>query len=317
MKRQLYSFALIFTITLITNAASAQNPKTNAGKLNNTTPQGYQPPATPKPPLQKPTQRDSSNLYDTEPAYQSQNVNQPAPTIKKDSTISNNILFGVGLIFGVPQNEFRDANGKNLGVGLGISCLYNLMGTSAKEKSLVNVYIGGTFEYLYFGGESNSFNYDDPYPYNAISNSITASVNINMYSLLLSSRVELFNGPIVPFFEAAVGGRLLDGNENVSIDRTLHNGGVLSPGITFTPTSKSNSTRLESDYVGAYGCGGGFRIGRGALKAEIKVMYMKGSTGRYIDKQSIRFDSNSNFTYSTKTSTTDMLLPQISLTGTF
>ena len=62
---------------------------------------------------------------------------------------------------------------------------------------------------------------------------------------------------------------------------------------------------------------GGVRIGRGALKVEIKVMYMKGSTGRYIDKQSIRFDSNSNFTYSTKTSTTDMLLPQISLTGTF
>lgn len=313
MKNQLRSFAAIM---LASTFVIAQNPKTNAGNLNNKSPKEYQAPSLPKLTPQLPI-KDSVKIITTESDEQGRYVKQTNYVINKDSVLGNSILFGLGLIVGIPQNAFREANNKNAGIGFGISCFYNFMGTKDKEKKPINIYLGGTFEYLYFGGESNSFSFDDPYPYNAIYNTVKTSVNVNMYTLLLASRIEFFNGPIVPFIEIAVGGRLLDGNENLTIDRSIHYGGVLPGGVSFTPTSSSENTHLESDFVGTYGYGGGFRIGKGAFKVELKLMNMMGTNGKYIDKESIKIDSNNNITYSTKTSTTDMLIPQISVTGTF
>jgi len=315
MKKILYSLTLILTINVFTNAVFAQNPKTNANKVDNSYPKGFQLPETP-PINQIPQNTDSSNIVNSEPSYQNQNNNQTFLMPKKDSISDNSILFGLGLIVGIPQNAFKEAN--NIpGIGLGITCMYNFMGTDKIDKHPVNIYLGGTFEYLYFGGESNHFSFDDPYPYNAIYNTVTTSVNVNVYSLMISSRIEFLNGPIIPFLEVAVGGRLFDGNEKVTYDRTLHNGGSLPSGVSFSPTTTTDNTHLESDFVGAYGYGGGLRVGRGAIKAELKLMNMRGTKGKYIERESIKIDNNNNISYNTKTSTTDMLVPQISITATF
>ena len=315
------SIARTFTLlTLAVNVAFAQNPKTNAGRIDGNS--GLPPsPAIQQQKAQSPAKpdytnykRDTSSRQNVQPASQD---DQPK-TASVANTDSNKGLISFGLLVGLTQNQFQEVSNSDWGIGLGITVMGNIMGTDAKEKSPVNIYIGGSFEYLYFGGKSSSYSYNDPYPYNPIKNNVTTSVNSNIYSLLLVSRVEFFNGPVVPFIEGAVGGRLFDGKEKVSVARTQEPGSILPSGITFTPTTTDFSDNLQSDIVGTIGYGGGVRIGSPKLRVELKLMYMPGSKGKYIDNTSIQFDKGSNkFTYTTTTSSTDLLLPQISVSANF
>jgi hypothetical protein len=316
MKKLNPSLALIVFIITQLNYSSAQNPKTNAGKVNNKSPQGYQAPAIPNPPAQRPVQNDSVNKSNSAPVNQQQTSS--LNPISKTNSDGNHLLLSAGFMIGIPQNQFSDVSNKNLGGGLGISVMYNFMGTDDKEKSPVNIYLGGTFEYLYFGGSTSNFSYDDPSPFNnTFTNKVTSTVNINAYTFLLASRVEFLNGPIIPFVEVATGGRYFDGIQKGSVSHEQKPGTQLPTGTTFTPSSKSFSQGLESDIVGTYGYGGGLRLGTNSFRVELKLMYMKGTNGRYIDKSTIKYDANNNLTYETKTSTTDMLLPQISFSTNF
>ncbi len=321
MKKHTSVFVAILLITIVINSVVvAQNPKTNAGKVNNKSPQGYQAPAIPTPPAQRPVQNDSANKSNAVPNNQPQNSQQTSfiNPISKTNSDGNHLLLSAGFIIGIPQNQFSDVSNKNLGAGLGISVMYNFMGTDNKEKKTVNVFLGGTFEYLYFGGATNNFSYDDPAPFsNTFTNKVTSTININAYTFLLASRIEFLNGPIIPFVEVATGGRYFDGIQKGSVSHEQKPGTQLPSGTTFTPSSKSFNQGLESDIVGTYGYGGGLRMGTNNFRVELKLMYMKGTTARYIDKSTIKYDANNNLTYETKTSTTDMLLPQISFSTNF
>ncbi len=320
MRKQIYSFTLICTLSAFANFAYAQNPKTNAGKLNNKAPQGYQAPTIPTPPTQSPVQNDSLKITNNAPLNQEKDTSHPSSTPIKNNTDGNHILFNLGLIMGIPQNQFREVSNNDLSIGVGLSVMYNFMGTDQKEKSPVNIYLGGTFEYLYFGGESNTGSYDYTdyyYPAYNFNNSVTTNVNVNVYSLFLVSRIAFLNGPVIPFIEAAIGGRSFDGNEKITAIQTQ----TLKPGWsgqTYAPKQQDFNKNLESDITGSYGYGGGFLFGNSTIHLEIKVMYYKGTTATYIDNESIKIDPiTSKVTYSTKTSTTDMLIPQIGISATF
>ena len=68
MKKNISAFVVIFLVTTVINSVIAQNPKTNAEKVN----KGYQAPAIPTPPLQRPVQNDSVIV----PINQQQNSQQ-------------------------------------------------------------------------------------------------------------------------------------------------------------------------------------------------------------------------------------------------
>jgi hypothetical protein len=267
----------------------AQNPKTNAGKVER----------------QMPAPTDTSK------------VKSPVAKVKEDdsSNFALATIFGVGA---VTQGQFSDVSNGDWAYGGGLTVMYNFMGTRSRHKSPVNVYLGGTFEYLYFGGKSDSYKYDDPYPYNAITNNVTTKISSNVYSLVANLRAEFFSGPIVPFVEVAAGGRMFDGTHRVTIDRSQKSGSTLPSGVTFTPTSKDVPTTFETDFTGTYGFGGGLRLGVGMVRVEIKGMMMSGTQGRYVDPKSVTFDSNTGrASYATKTSTTDMFLVQVGISGNF
>jgi hypothetical protein len=310
-KAGLVTLIVLLVTVFVTNA---QNPKTNAGKVTKS-PQGYKAPSIPTPPPQRPVKDSVKKEVPIEFIQNNDTQNSSATTVRKDG---NHVLLGLGLIVGLSSGEFKEASNNNWGIGFDIHCMYNFMGTDDKDKSPVNVYLGGEFQYLYFGGKNHSVTYDDPYPYNAITNEATTSVNSNVYSLMMVSRIEFFTGPIVPFIEGAIGGRLFNGNEKVTVDRTQKPGSTLPSGVTFTPTSNTISNASQGNFVGTYGYGGGLRFTTGVISIEAKLMYMMGTTGKYIDNESIEYNQSTNkYSYQTKSSTTDMLLPQLSIGATF
>ena len=241
-----------------------------------------------------------------------------SPNIRSGSG-SNSAFVGAALIVGVSQNDFNKTSNGDVGVGLALNFMYNFMGTDAAPKKAVNVMLGVSFEYLYFGGKSNSNNYDDPAPYNAITNKVTTSVNSNAYSLLLNSRVEFFQLPVKPFIEISGGGRLFNGNETYTIDRSQKSGTILPSGITFKPTTKTDSKSLQADFVGTCGYGGGLAIDMTKkVRLELKVMYMIGTKASYIDKESVKIDPiTGDVSYNVIKSTTDMLIPSAGVSAFF
>jgi hypothetical protein len=311
---------LILTLCLIgISGVSAQKKQPQQPANPRVAPARPQPPQKPVPPPRTVTPATQKIFPDTNAADLRNDslaaYSAPASDFRTHTLHKgNHALVSAGLVLGFTQGGFREVSNSDVGVGLGLTIMGNLMGTDDDDKSPVNVYVGGTFEYLYFGGESGSVEYSDPYPYDAINNKVTTSVNNNVYSLLLNTRVEFLNGPFVPFIEGAAGGRWFDGKQKVVIDRTQRSGSTLPSGITFQPTSESFGDNLETDFTAAYGYGGGIRFGRGPVRLELKLMYMYGTTARYIDNQSIRIDPGTRqISYSTIISHTDMLLPQISI----
>lgn len=326
MKNLILSSLFLSVFILSAAGLKAQNPKTNAGKVGNTPP-GFPQQTNPAQSTPRPSQPNNSNLNSTD----MQNVPKSNDSIVSDSytgqkdpkgslkaSNGNKGLLSIGFLIGASQGKFKEVSNDDWGYGLGITGLYNFMGNEKEEKPIVNVHMGLSFEFMYFGGKDHSTSYDDPYPYNAITNRITTSVSSNSYSLIFITRTEFFTGPIIPFVELAAGGRVFSGTESVNIDRSQKSGSTLPSGITFTPTSSGDSKNLENALTAAYGMGGGLRIGTNAIKMELKLMYMYGTTARYIDSETVKINQyNNQVSYDTKTSTTDMFMPQIGVSFNF
>lgn len=313
--KTLISYTFILSLLILSaSELKAQNQKTNAGKVNNP------PRVTPSPPnpaQSTPGQSSTNNNLNT---AEKSTDDLPKDTSKTSasgpftSKYGNKGLLSIGFLVGTSQGKFKEVSNDDWGYGLGITGMYNFMGNDNTEKQIVNVHAGLSFEYMSFGGKSSTDSYDDyDYP-NLVTNKITTSVNSNVYSLIIVSRTEFFTGPFIPFVELAAGGRVFTGNEKVEFSQTLKPG----TSFTFTPKSLNESKSLESSLTASYGLGGGLRIGTNAFRAEIKMMYMYGTTAKYIDKETVKFDQTTNtISYKTKSSTTDMFIPQIGISTNF
>ncbi|MFI5221258.1 MAG: hypothetical protein ACHQK8_02950 [Bacteroidia bacterium] len=307
-------FQLLLTVYLF--SVHAQNPKTNSGKIrdNSTTvpskvPAGSQPSSSS--PGNSPSRNQSVQDSTNESKKPGTLIESSGKAINKESNYG---LFYLNLILGISRNEFYEVSNGDAGIGVGFGCMYNFLGSDTKDKSPVNIYLGGAFEYFYFGGKSDYVIYDDRNLYYA-QDKVTTAVNMNVYSLGLVSRISFFNGLIVPFFEGTAGGRLFSGVNKVTVETQLKSG-YSKP--NFQSVSTEDRTSLASSLVGTYGYGGGLAIGSTNVRFEMKLMYVYGTTATYVDKASITIDPVSNLvSYQTKTSTTDMLIPQIGLTILF
>jgi hypothetical protein len=256
----------------------------------------------------------NKGINDASQGGSSGNPADVSSTPSRGNSDDNSGLLHLGLAVGVSQNEFRTVSNGATGIGLGITGMYNFMGTSGEDKHAVNIYLGGTFQYLYFGGQSNYTTYDDAY-YSYIQDKVTTKVSLNAYTLLLAGRLSFFNGPVVPFLEGVAGGSVFDGVQKITFETQLKPGYYSS---TFKPSSSQISHTLASSMVGNYGYGGGLVLGRNAVRVELKVLYVRGTQATYVDNSSIKIDpASSNVQYTTKTSTTDMIIPQAGVTIIF
>ena len=228
MKKQLHFFFVIICTLLVFESAIAQNPKTNAGNLNKKTSQGYQSPTIPKAPSKSQYKNDSIYRNNSDTTFR--NNFDSISKAKSDSIknlYSNIGLVDFGIIVGISQNEYKKVSNDDVGIGLGLTVMHNFLGNAKEEKSPVNIYLGGTFEYLYFGG---SISMGDPYTYfvgsSRFDNKTYTSVNLSAFTLMASSRIEFFTGSVIPFFEVAAGGRLFGGTENITVTQTETKNGI-------------------------------------------------------------------------------------------
>lgn len=232
------------------------------------------------------------------------------PVVKKDPNepVSGGLV-SLGVALGVPQGEFKTNTNGDLGIGFDIAVLANLGSGkhSAAEWNdrFVNVYLGGAFQYMRQSGSTDRYSVRN---YLSQTNFESKVVN-NMYALSVVSRVEFLPGPVKLFAEGALGGRLFSGVHKLHVEDVPYYS--TNPNDTRT---QDLSNGLRSSIVGNYALGGGLRAGSETVKVEFKVMYLFGSTAEYVNTNTVQFNRTENsVSYSTLQSTTDMIIPQLSV----
>jgi hypothetical protein len=258
-------------------------------------------------------QRNSNNLNNAQPAA-TPAATQPATTATQvDPNLAvSNVMMNISLIAGIPQGQFATNTNNDWGWGLDVSMLFNLGQKRPKsdwQSQPINVYMGGSFQYMYHGGKTDTYSYNDQFS----ETTIDSKVNNNMWGLGFVTRAEFFSGPVKPFVELVAGVRFFTGSHRIDYTNELYN--TSDPNTTRRQSFNNN---LATSPVGYYGAGGGLRIGSEKVRVELKLTYSKGSKAEYVDLDKIEFDRTDNsITYTTKKSTTDMVIPQLGVSLIF
>lgn len=312
MKTKSY-LLLISAICGFATAVMAQTKPTAPPKVYKSTPPK---PSNPRVKARQGAPVAYPNQQNTVPAANPRVATSPAkdsvakPVAKADPNepVSGGLV-SLGLAFGIPRGEFKDNTNGDLGYGFDITVLVNL---GAGKRSVAewndrfaNVYLGGGFQYMRQSGSTDRYSVSN---YMSETNFESKVVN-NMYALNLVSRVEVLPGPVKIFGEVSLGARLFSGVHKLHVEDVPYSS--TNPNDIRT---QDVSNGLRSSIVGNYALGGGIRVGSNNVKVELKVMYLTGSTAEYVNMQSIQFDRTENsVTYSTLRSTTDMIIPQLSV----
>jgi hypothetical protein len=224
----------------------------------------------------------------------------------------SNGMFNIGIVAGIPQGELAASTNNSWAWGLDVTALFNLGRKRPKSEwanQPINVYMGGSLQYMYRGGKTDTYSYNDQFSETTINSKVTNG----MWGLAFVTRAELFSGVVKPFVELTAGLRFFTGSHRIEYKNELYNSS--DPADTRRQTFTNH---LETSPVGFYGAGGGFRIGTEKVRIELKLMYTKGSTAEYVDLDKIQFDRTDNsILYTTKNSTTDMVVPQLGVSLTF
>jgi hypothetical protein len=224
----------------------------------------------------------------------------------------SNAMLNLGIVAGIPQGQLASNTNDSWAWGLDVTALFNLGAKRPKSEwanTPMNIYMGGTFQYMYRGGKTDTYTYNDQFSETTIDSKVTNG----MWGLAFVTRAELFSGVVKPFVELTAGVRFFTGSHSINYKNELYNS--TDPADTRRQTFTNH---LKTSPVGYYGAGGGLRIGSEKVRVELKVMYTKGSTAEYVDLDKIEFDRTDNsIMYSTKKSTTDMIVPQLGVSLIF
>jgi hypothetical protein len=244
----------------------------------------------------------------TTPAATSTTTYQPADPNK---AVGNGML-NIGLIAGIPQGQFATNTNNDWGWGLDITALWNLGQKKPKRdwaSQPMNVYMGAALQFMYHGGKTDTYKYNDQFS----ETTIDSKVSNGMWGFGFLTRTEFLYGPVKPFVELTAGLRFFNGRHSIDYTNELYNSS--DPNDTRKQTF---TNKLSNSPVGYYGAAGGLRIGSESFRVELKVTYLKGSTAEYVDLENLKFDQTTNSVeYTTKRSTTDMIIPQLGLSLIF
>lgn len=243
----------------------------------------------------------------TKPQPQTTNTNQAAGSSSGTSerTSEEKVVLNFNGMLGLPDGEFKDVSNNNWGYGIGGYLAYNPFHSSV-DNSLIRPFIFGlNIEYLWFNNRSETFNGNDI----AARTETRSRVKQGAFAIGPAGRVELFSKEVYLFAEYQVGLRFFSGKHNITFTRYPYSGNE--------PTVDEVSRTLEADVVGYYGGALGLGVNTGGLRIEFKLGYQRGGNATYIDPESITFQSANSITYKTKSSFTDMVMPQIGISTTF
>lgn len=203
------------------------------------------------------------------------------------------------------DGEFKTASNNMWGGGLGLAILYNPFSEKINTKTLRPFIVGGEFSYVWFG---NTVNYSST-NINWQTYEVKNKVNTGAFSLGYIGRIEFLGRTVYPILIYQAGLRFFDGSQRIS----------------FTATGSSNPNNQPNDItnvlqgsIAAYvGYGAGLGISLGTLRIEAKLIQQLGSRAKYIDPESIVLHSNQTVSYTTKKSTTNLIIPQVGVSIMF
>lgn len=235
--------------------------------------------------------------------------------------------FGIHGAMGVPANQFREATTAN-GGGFGLSAFFPF-------DRKIPIFLGVDFGYMVYGINNNRQRINGTISVgNQVIQTIPLDYRITTTNNLLSGhlvlRVRIPIKLIQPYFDGCVGFKNFYTRTTIT-DETRNNNTFNNNNTNPFNTNNntySNSVTNLSDVALSYGGGGGFMIGSGPIRLDIRCLYLLGEEARFFDRSSAagwsvnfsqntnQFDSNINLS-SAKRSRTDMFYAQIGMIISF
>lgn len=208
---------------------------------------------------------------------------------------------GISLVVPVylSDGQFKQTSNNLWGGGIGLSFMHNPLHKMFNPAYVRPYVIGAYGEYCWF---SSSASYKDV-TINGYTYEQTSKVNTGAFTLGYQSRMEFGSRDVYLFGIGQAGIRLFDGNQNVKYASDDVNAPVL----------QNTSVSLESSWTTYYGYGGGIGIGGRTVRLEIQVVKQFGSKANYINPASVTVDHNNRVSYTTLSSKTNLIIPQLNL----
>lgn len=218
---------------------------------------------------------------------QSQNVRNP------NREHDNNGHFSPNLNLAIPRGEFKDLapRGAFFGVGGGF---YSQVGQ-------LPIDLGGSFHYFWMGRERESFEMNDPVfgRYDVDSRVSSSMMPIHMHARI--SFLRTLNDFFFPYVEVMGGFRIFNTRSVIEVD---------IPNEDNPEPETDNNIGLTWSY--GYGGGASFKLNTNVL-LDARVVRMPGGRARYLDPESVRFNSNQEPVFSRVRSKTDAMVYQLGL----
>ena len=202
------------------------------------------------------------------------------------------------------DGEFKTTSNNMWGGGLGLAVLYNPFSEKLNTKTLRPFIVGGEISYVWFGYTTN-------YTTTQIQGEtydVKNKVNTGAFSFGYLGRVEFLGRTVYPILVYQAGLRFFDGSQRISFTATNSNNTNLPADIT---------NMLQGSVAAYVGYGAGLGISLGTVRIEAKVIQQLGSRAKYIDPESIVLNINQTVTYTTKKSTTNLIIPQFGISIMF
>jgi hypothetical protein len=222
-------------------------------------------------------------------------------TLNTDFDVQSKIIVEAYVPIGLPHGQFKALSDDMWGIGFGGGLLYNPF-TSSVNPRLVRPYVlGMQFDYMWFSSTSS-------HSETTISNrnfDVEYKLNTGAFSFGYQGKVEFFDTKIYPFIAYQAGFRYFEGVQKIKYTAEYPDDQQYAPADV--------RDNISGSFTSYFGYGGGIGFGKETLRFELKVMRQIGSEAKYVDPKSVVANPDNTFTYSSKKSTTDMIVPQLTL----
>jgi hypothetical protein len=236
------------------------------------------------------------------PSTQIDTTQQNEPLIPAQSNGKSNMMIIEGYLpVAFPHGQFRSLSSDMWGIGFGGGVMYNPFTNSVNSEWIRPYVLGLQFDYIWFSSASTKTE-------TTISNrnfDVVYKLNTGAFSFGYQGKVEFFDTKIYPFIAYQAGFRYFEGVQKIKYTAEY------TDDQQYAPADVRNN--ISGSFTSYFGYGGGIGFGKETLRFELKVMRQIGSEAKYVDPKSVVANPDNTFTYSSKKSTTDMIVPQLTL----
>lgn len=201
--------------------------------------------------------------------------------------------FSPNLNLAVPRGEFKNLAPRGAFFGIG--------GGFYSQIGVLPIDWGASFHYFWMGSESEKFELNDPVIglYEVDSRVSSAMMPIHVHGRI--SFLRTLNDFFFPYVEVMGGFRIFNTRSVIEVE---------IPNQENPEPETDNTTNFTWSY--GYGAGAAFRLTTNVL-LDARVVRMPGGQAKYLDPESVKFNSNQEPVFSRTRSKTDAMVYQLGL----